>query len=192
MVAISSLLIQRHMDRWEKIENAYHGARDLRGEDRSHFLDQQCGSDDAMRRQVEVLLAQDDNPNSFLIGAVGEMSGEWRSLVRSAGTLTGRRIGPFEILEPIGSGGMGDVYRARDTKLQRDAALKFLPVQLGRDPGRLARFEREARTLAALNHPNIAGIYGLEESDAGQALVLELVEGPTLGDRIAQGPIPIE
>jgi serine/threonine protein kinase len=192
MVAISSSEIQRNMERWEKIENAYHGARDLRGEDRSHFLDQWCGSDDAMRRQVEALLAQDDNPNSFLDRPAEELSSEWRSWVRSVGTLTGRRVGPYEILEPIGSGGMGDVYRARDTKLQRAAALKFLPVQLGTDPGRLARFEREARTLAALNHPNIAGIYGLEESDAGQALALELVEGPTLGDRIAQSPIPIE
>jgi serine/threonine protein kinase/Flp pilus assembly protein TadD len=192
MVAISSLEIRRNMERWEKIENAYHGARDLRGEDRSHFLDQWCGSDDAMRRQVEALLAQDDNPNSFLDRPAEELSSEWRSWVRNVGTLTGRRVGPYEILEPIGSGGMGDVYRARDTKLQRAAALKFLPVQLGTDPGRLARFEREARTLAALNHPNIAGIYGLEESDAGQALALELVEGPTLGDRIAQSPIPIE
>src|SRR5262245_31415492 len=167
MVAISSSQIRRNMERWEKIENAYHGARDLTGEDRSHFLDQECGPDHAMRLQVEALLAQDDYPDSFLNRPAVELP-EWRSLVRNVGTLTGRRVGPYEILEPIGSGGMGDVYRARDTKLQRDAALKFLPVQVGTDPGRLARFEREARTLAALNHPNIAGIYGLEESDAGQ------------------------
>jgi eukaryotic-like serine/threonine-protein kinase len=115
-------------------------------------------------------------------------------------TLTGLHIGPYEVLEPIGSGGMGEVYRARDTKLHRDVALKFLPLHVRADPDRLARFAREARTLAALNHPNIAAIHGLEEAksstDSGQAgiqaLVLELVEGPTLADRIGEGPIPID
>src|SRR5271154_7003209 len=106
--------------------------------------------------------------------------------------LTGTRLGPYEILAPIGAGGMGEVYRARDAKLARDVALKVLPEAFARDAERMARFQREAKLLAALNHPNIASIYGLEDSGAVHALVMELVEGPTLADRIKVGAIPID
>ena len=92
----------------------------------------------------------------------------------------GSRLGHYEVSALIGEGGMGQVYRARDTKLDRDVALKVLPEAFTQDPDRLARFEREAKVLASLNHPNIAAIYGLEEADGTRALVLELVEGPTL------------
>src|SRR5271169_5018843 len=105
---------------------------------------------------------------------------------------TGTRLGPYEILAPIGAGGMGEVYRARDAKLGRDVALKVLPEVFARDAERMARFQREAKVLASLNHPNIASIYGLEDSGATHALVMELVEGPTLADRIKAGPIPID
>ena len=101
----------------------------------------------------------------------------------------GTRIGPYEITDQIGVGGMGEVYRARDTQLDRDVAIKILPDSFAQDSNRLARFEREAKTLASLNHPNIGAIYGLEESDRSKALVLELVNGPTLADRIAEGPL---
>jgi eukaryotic-like serine/threonine-protein kinase len=104
----------------------------------------------------------------------------------------GARLAAYEILSALGAGGMGEVYRARDAKLSRNVALKVLPELFARDPDRLARFKREAQVLASLNHPNIAAIYGFEGSDGVQALVLELVEGPTLADRIAQGPIPID
>ena len=97
----------------------------------------------------------------------------------------GTRLGPYEVVALIGAGGMGEVYRARDTKLNRDVALKVLPEQFTSDPDRLARFKREAQVLASLNHPHIAAIYGLEEATGLQALVLELVEGPTLQDLIA-------
>src|SRR2546421_6717250 len=100
----------------------------------------------------------------------------------------GMRLGPYEITAPLGSGGMGEVYRARDGRLNRDVAIKTLPSSFANDPIRMARFEREAQVLAALNHPNIAAIYGLESG----ALVMELVEGATLAERIAQGPIPLE
>ncbi len=103
----------------------------------------------------------------------------------------GARRGPYEITATIGAGGMGEVYRARDTKLDRDVALKILPQAFASHPERLARFEREAKTLAALNHPHLAHIHGLEESDGVPTLVLEFVDGPTLADRIARGPIPI-
>jgi eukaryotic-like serine/threonine-protein kinase len=102
------------------------------------------------------------------------------------------RVGPYEILGHLGSGGMGEVYRARDTKLQREVALKVLPQPFALDVDRRARLQREAQVLASLNHPNIAAIHGLEESDDGRALVLELVEGPTLADRLVHGPIPLD
>ncbi len=105
---------------------------------------------------------------------------------------TGRHLGPYEIVAPLGAGGMGEVYRARDSGLNRDVALKVLPEQFALDSDRLARFGREAQVLASLNHPNIAAIYGLEEADGIRALVLELVEGPTLEDRIAQGALPLD
>jgi serine/threonine protein kinase len=100
----------------------------------------------------------------------------------------GTRLGPYEILVALGAGGMGEVYRARDTKLKRSVAIKVLPAAFSQDSDRLMRFEREAELLATLNHANIAAIYGLEESSGLKALVLELVEGPTLADRIRQGP----
>jgi serine/threonine protein kinase len=104
----------------------------------------------------------------------------------------GSRLGACEITGLLGAGGMGEVYRARDTKLNRDVALKVLPESFAGDPDRLARFEREAHVLASLNHSHIAAIYGVEDSTTVKALVMELVEGSTLAERIAQGPIPIE
>src|SRR5437868_9157483 len=94
----------------------------------------------------------------------------------------GDKLGPYEILGPLGAGGMGEVYKARDTKLDREVALKFLPDAVARDPERLARFEREAKVLASLNHPNIAQIYGVEESSGVRALVMELVPGESLAE----------
>ena len=110
----------------------------------------------------------------------------------TGGASPGVRLGPYEIESALGAGGMGEVWRARDTTLGRDVALKILPDHLALDPDRLARFKREAQILASLNHPNIGAIHVFQESDGVQALVLELVEGPTLADRIAQGPIPVD
>ena len=103
----------------------------------------------------------------------------------------GTRLGPYEILSALGAGGMGEVYRARDTKLDRDVALKVLPPAFTADADRVARFEREARLLASLNHPHIGAIYGLEDTGSAPALVLELVEGDTLDDRVRRGPLPL-
>src|SRR5262249_30973613 len=105
---------------------------------------------------------------------------------------SGSRLGPYEIQSTIGAGGMGEVYRARDTKLNRDVALKILPAEFALDAERLARFKREAQVLASLDHPNIGAIYGFEDSEGVHALVLQLVEGPTLTDRIAHGAIPLD
>jgi serine/threonine protein kinase len=109
-------------------------------------------------------------------------------MAMSAGT----RIGPYEITDQIGVGGMGEVYRATDINLGRQVAIKLLPPEVATSSERLSRFEREARVLAALNHPNIAALYGVEKSGGTTALVMELVEGPTLADRIAEGPLPTD
>src|SRR4029077_12692232 len=104
----------------------------------------------------------------------------------------GTKLGSHEITALLGKGGMGEVYRARDTRLKREVAIKILPQEFSRDPDRVARFQREAEVLASLNHQNIAAIYDLEEANGFSFLVLELVEGETLADRIARGPIPIQ
>jgi eukaryotic-like serine/threonine-protein kinase len=104
----------------------------------------------------------------------------------------GTRLGPYEVIAPIGEGGMGQVYRARDTRLNRDVALKVLPDSFANDPDRLARFQREAQVLASLNHLNIAHIHGLEDSGGVRALVMELVEGEDLAQRLTPGAIPID
>ncbi len=106
--------------------------------------------------------------------------------------MIGKTLSHYKVLEKIGQGGMGEVYRAEDTNLSREVAIKVLPEQFTQDPQRLARFEREAKLLASLNHPNIAAIYGFEHSDSMHVLVLELVPGETLAERVARGPLPVE
>ena len=110
----------------------------------------------------------------------------------SATMTPGSRLGPYEILGSLGAGGMGEVYRAADTNLKRQVAIKVLPASVATDADRLARFQREAEVLAALNHPNIAHIFGVEKSGGTFALAMELVEGPTLADRIARGAVPLD
>src|SRR5262245_47393614 len=150
-------------DRWTRFESAYHGARDRRGEDRSRFLDEVCGSDAPMRQQVEALLEQNERVNSLLDHPAIELTAGC-GVASDERPASGTRVGVYEVLECIGSGGMGHVYRARDSQLDREAAMKFLPPHLATDPERLLRLRREAQALAALNHPNIAQVYGLEQS----------------------------
>jgi serine/threonine protein kinase len=104
----------------------------------------------------------------------------------------GTKLGPYEIVAAIGAGGMGEVYRAKDTRLGRNVAIKVLPQEFAASPERMARFEREAKVLASLNHPNIASIYGSEDSDGNRALIMELVSGPTLADRLERRRLPLD
>jgi len=178
-------------DRWDTVERLYHAALAKPADGRPAFLAAACVGDEALRREVESLLAQNASADGpFTRGAVVAAAG----LVSDAGhsTLTGRQLGAYRILAPIGAGGMGEVYRARDTRLGRDVAIKLLPPAFTSHPDRLARLEREARVLASLNHPHIAAIYGIEDTLTGggssiRALILELVEGETLAERIARG-----
>ena len=130
------------------------------------------------------------NPSVIGSREVGLLARSPRIITRPLALTPGSRLGVYEVTAPIGEGGMGEVYRARDTKLDRDVAIKILPEAFAHDADRLARFQREAKTLASLNHPNIAAIYGLEESGGVTALVMELVEGEDLSQRIARGAIP--
>ena len=182
-------------DRWRRIEELYHAAYARPANEREAFLDDVCAGDSGLRQEVESLLVQRVSADGFLDRpALGVAPSTGRMPFAA-----GRRLGPYEIAGPLGAGGMGEVYRARDRALNRDVALKVLPELFALDADRLARFRREAQVLASLNHPNIGAIYGLEDAGpspgSGQAairaLVLELVEGPTLADRIAQGPIPL-
>jgi len=171
-------------ERWRRVEELFHAALERGPDARQAFLDDACGGDADLRRQVELLLAKEEEAGSFLETPAMR---DTTATQTATGTAVGREFGPYRIVSPLGAGGMGEVYRAHDSKLGRDVAIKMLPHQFARDPERLARFRREARTLASLNHPNIAAIYGLEESGDVDCLVLELVEGETL-----RGPLPIE
>ncbi len=157
--------------------------------ERDAFLASVTGEDEVLRREVESLLTWDAADGSVLDRPPPTSTDHTQSHRVLA---PGYRVGPYQIGGQLGVGAMGEVYRARDTNLNRDVALKVLPELFALDPDRLARFKREAQVLATLNHPNIAAIYGLEESNSAQALVLELVDGPTLADRIAHGPISLE
>jgi Tol biopolymer transport system component/tRNA A-37 threonylcarbamoyl transferase component Bud32 len=178
-------------ERWRRIQDLCHAALERDALQRDGFLAAACEGDDDLRREVESFLFHAGRADEFL-GASTMQAVAFAMVGNSRPSLIGRQIGAYRVVEYIGAGGMGEVYRARDTKLQRDVALKVLPEQFLRDPERLGRFQREAHVLASLNDPHIGAIYGLEESENVRALVLELVEGPTLADRIAQGPIPLD
>jgi serine/threonine protein kinase len=152
-------------------------------EARAAFLAEAYADDEELRREVESLLAQPVSVAGALDGRAWAVATPMVSDQPGA-SLVGRRVGIYQVTALLGAGGMGEVYRARDTRLRRDVALKVLPAAFTADPDRLARFEREARVLAALNHPHIAAIYGVEPLDGSTALILELVEGETLAERI--------
>jgi eukaryotic-like serine/threonine-protein kinase len=172
-------------ERWSTVERVYHDALARPVAARAAFVAEICAGDEALQREVESLLAQPVSADAWLERGAAAAAGELVDSTRTA-TLTGTRIGVYQVLNLIGAGGMGEVYRARDTRLGREVAIKILPPEFASHPDRLARFEREARMLAALNHPHIATIHGVEESDGVRALVLELVEGDTLAERIGR------
>jgi len=175
--------------RWAQVKALFQATVERPASERADFLAAATGGDALLRREVESLLQSGDSDASLTNAlqahatSLGSASFDTSSVPLS--------IGPYQVIGLLGMGGMGEVFRARDSKLHRDVALKLLPDAFAFDPDRLARFRREARALAALNHPHIGAIYGLEESDGRQALVLELVEGVTLAERIADGPLPI-
>ena len=148
---------------WKKVEELYHAALEREPGERDAFLEGACGEDGALLREVKSLLAADERADRFIQEPAADAATQAASDDEPRSWLR-RRIRDYEIKSLIGAGGMGEVYRAKDTKLDREVALKVLPRAVAQNPERVSRFEREARLLAALNHPNIAAIHGLEES----------------------------
>ncbi len=169
-------------DRWRQIEDLCHEALARDPEDRPAFLAQACAGDDELRREVESLLTHEPRAAGFISGPAAFVASD--ILKHAGGTLVGRHLGSYEVRSLLGVGGMGEVYRAHDHTLAREVAIKVLPPAFSADAPRRARLEREARLLASLNHPNICAIYGLADADGVRFLVLELVEGETLADRL--------
>jgi len=171
----------------QRLKEVFAGARALPASARQAYLSAACAGNEALRQEVESLLASDERAKTFLESPAVQRD----DAIRMTNSLEGQSIGPYQIASRIGAGGMGEVYRARDMRLNRDVALKVLPDAVASDPDRLARLTREAQTLASLNHPHIAAIYGIEQSESIRALVMELVEGEDLSQRIARGAIPL-
>ena len=169
-------------DRWQHVTEIFHAALARDTARREVFVADACGDDAALRTEVEALIAAHHEAGAF---------GETPLFEPALSLEPGSTIGSYRIEELLGAGGMGEVYRARDGTLERDVAIKVLPHHFASDAERLARLRQEARLLAALNHPNIAAIYGVAEAGSDRGLVLEYVEGPTLAERITSGAIPL-
>src|ERR1017187_5167609 len=167
-------------DRWKQIQELYEAAITLAPEKRAAFLEHACTDDAGLRGEVRSLLAQ--NTDSFLESAP-------LSAIKTLSA--GAKLGNFAIVELIGRGGMGEVYRARDSRLKRDVAVKVLPAGLARDPDRIARFEREARAAGALNHPNIVAVHEIGRDDGTYWIATELVAGESLASVIERGPMAV-
>ena len=167
-------------DRWRQVDKIFHDLIEQTPEHRASFLDGLCADDPSLKKEVEELIQAYERSGSFL---------DSPAPASVSGPLAGRTLGSFEVKALIGSGGMGEVYRAWDSKLKRDVAIKAVPNEFFRDDERVARFQREAEILASLNHPHIAAIYSVERFQDSRFLVLELVEGETLGEQLTRGPI---
>ena len=170
-------------ERWQQIRELLHGAMQLPTAERSVFLDSKCSNDPALRKEVE----------SFL-SAEGEVSREFleRSITGGLSVGPGSRLGPYEIVAFIGAGGMGEVYKARDTRLDRTVAIKLLPAHLSSSSQHIERFQREAKAISALQHPNICTLHDVGQEDNSRYLVMEYLEGETLAERLTKGRLPLD
>jgi serine/threonine protein kinase len=182
-------------ERWQQIKRLYNEALDLDSDGRETLLSQACAGDESLRTEIERLLGHQAEAGVLMERPALEVAAKVLARDQAQAdqaSLVGRTMSHFRIVERIGAGGMGVVYRAQDERLKRDVAVKFLPDIYAADPERLARLEREARLLASVSHPNIAAIHGLEAADEMRFLVLEHVGGETLAQKLAKGPLPLE
>ena len=185
--------------RWRRLEAVVQSALERPRDQRAGYLATACGGDDDLRREAEALLEREARAEGFLAADVGALAAGAITYSPGGAAATteprlavGDRLGPYEIRARLGAGGMGEVYRAFDHSLGREVAIKLLPAIFSSDPERLARFEREARLLASLAHPHIGAIYGLQQSGDLRGIVLELIVGETLEERLRRGALPIE
>ena len=177
-------------DRWKEISALYAAALERPPAERGPFVVAMCGDDLELREQVELLLADHDDAQHSLTAPAAEVLA--RTLAAETVSLVGRQLGAYRIDAPLGSGGMGEVYRATDTRLHRTVALKILPSQVRDDPALRQRFEREAQAIAALRHPHICVLHDVGHAEGIDYLVLELLEGETIAERLRRGPLPID
>src|SRR5215469_3075217 len=178
-------------ERWRRARDVLHEAMQLKETERSDFLDSQCASDPSLCVELkELLAAEGEIGSSFLEEPAIEHAVS--RIETSSGTSVlppGTKLGHYVVQSLIGAGGMGEVYRARDTSLKRDVAIKVLPASFSRDPDRLRRFQLEAEAAAALNHPNILSIFHIGQQDGSPYIVTELLEGETLREELKHGPV---
>jgi eukaryotic-like serine/threonine-protein kinase len=183
-------------EHWKELQELYHSALGVEPMRRKEFLAQACGHDESLCKEVERMLDHQSEAETFMeapaMHAIARRIAEDSGMSEGTPSLIGKSLGHYQIISRLGKGGMGEVYRAKDHKLGRDVAIKVLRQEVEIDAERVARFQREAKVLASLNHPNIAAIYGLEQSDGKNFLVLELVEGETVADWLKRGPISVE
>jgi serine/threonine protein kinase/tetratricopeptide (TPR) repeat protein len=176
--------------RWQQVEQLYHAAVSRSKEERAAFLDEACAGDKRLRREVESLLAYEDQAESFIESPALEVAAKTMAEDQGETVAAGQSINQYKIISPLGSGGMGEVYLADDTRLRRRVAIKFLPAHLTQDKQHLRRFEQEARAVAALSHPSVCAIHEVVKTEEGRhCIVMEYVEGVTLQARIAKGPM---
>ena len=179
-------------DRWQRIKELYHSALERSGDDRSAYLREACAGDEALREEVQSLLMHGQEVNSFLEGPAVHLPATKELSEGTGQTFIGRKLGSYQVISLLGAGGMGEVYRARDTRLDRIVAIKVLPRQFANRSDLRERLEREARTIASLNHPHICVLHDIGRQDGVDYLVLEYLEGETLAQRLAKGPLPLE
>ncbi len=177
-------------DRWKKLDSMFHAAVELQGEARTTFLERVCGEDEQLRQEAERLIAAHERDGSFIDSPI---FAEIEELMNDGSNehQIGDRIGPYRILSLLGQGGMGKVYLSEDIRLERKVALKVLPAVFTQNPDRLLRFEREAKSASALNHPNILTIHEIGEADGAHYIVSEFVEGETLREQMRRGAMSL-
>ena len=178
-------------ERWQQVERLYHAALERGAEGRAAFLMEACAGDDSLRREVESLLGYEDQAENFIESPALEVAAKMMAEERGATVVAGQTINHYRVTSPLGAGGMGEVYRALDTRLGREVAIKLLPAAFSTDQDRLRRFEQEARAAGLLNHPNVLTIYDIGTHAGAPYIVSELLTGETLGDRLRGAPLPL-